>query len=87
MVIDEPDNYKEDMQPNIVNDKVIEQKQLNKITKDCNDATKSLMKILGFGKSSQQENRVLSNAYMTQYYFKLSIRPLGRHQKIKPAKV
>ena len=55
------------MEQYVINDQEINQKQLNKITKNCNDTCKSLVKIVGIGKSSFQENRALSNAHSSPF--------------------
>ena len=67
IVIDKPINYKSYMQPHIEKDKVIGQKSLNKLTKNCNETVKSLIKIVGMGKESNQVSRVLSNAHVSSH--------------------
>ena len=59
--VDNPDSYKNDMKKYVENDKVIDSKHVNKVTKLFNDVTKFLASILKTGESHNQLNRVLKN--------------------------
>ena len=56
-----PNEYKNDMNIHIQEDKVVDQKYVNKVTKMFNETCKSLITILGIGENNGQYSRIMKN--------------------------
>ena len=63
--IDQPENYKVDMEKYIKNNKIVDVKFVNKVTRLCNDVNKSLLSIMEAGQTHNQEKRIKSNVVVT----------------------
>ena len=65
--VNTPNNYKEDMKVHVQNDKIVTQKDINKITKQFNEASKSFVAILGIGDKIGHHSRIMNNVHVSNF--------------------
>ena len=63
--VETKDSYKDSMKPHIQDKKELSQSSVSKIITKMNDANKSVVKIIGIGKSNGQDKRALNNVHMS----------------------
>ena len=63
--VNEPVAYVTDMNVHVKNDKVINQKHVNRVTKMFNDTSKSIVKIVGMEAKEGQYSRIINNIHVS----------------------
>ena len=62
--VDTVEGYKNDMMNHIEKYQIIDEKSVNRTVKKSNELSKSLVKIIGIGKNSNQLNRAVKNVHV-----------------------
>ena len=62
--VDKPENYINDMMPHVQNKVKVDEKYVIKTITKCNGMSKSLVKVIGIGKSAGQQARAIKNVHV-----------------------
>ena len=65
--VDDPNNYRSDMQPHIEKDETVDDKYVNSVTKKFNETSKGLVRITQMGKEVNQQNRASNNVHVANF--------------------